>query len=134
MKQPSSELDYRAHVKPHGGSKKGRDNRHCPMVIKDFARKWAIDNIGDGNESYFIHNPNAGARFTARVFAPCIPLICKKFPKESKKYFEGRMWNAAKLIAERVHKMFYCNDGHRRGRGISNEHPRHRSFLPHRAK
>lgn len=119
----SSEMDYRSIVGAKGGSPKGTDKRRCPKELKEFARRWAIENIAGGNESYFINNPNAGTRFTARVFEPVIPLLKENFPAACEEYFGGRWDRAAHLIMNRVHKMYYFNDGRRRGRGKSREHP-----------
>lgn len=118
-----SELDYKSRVGVKGGSPKGRDVRDCPKPLKDLARKLAIQMIGDGNESYFINNPNAKSRFSIKAFRPIVPLLYEKMPAECEQYFGGREENAAYLIMERVHKMYYYNDGKHRGRGKSNEHP-----------
>ncbi len=108
-----------------GGSPKGRDVRRCPKSVKAFAHKWAIDNIGKGNESIFMHDPLRRPRFTKRLYVPLVSLIKEKFPLEYEAYFGGREEKAPNLIMHRVHKMYYHNDGKSRGRGKSNENPSH---------
>lgn len=118
------EVDYVSRVNAYGGSKPGTDKRRCPRVLKDYARRWAIENLCDGNESYFIHRVGKKrGRFSAKQYLPLIPILKEKFPKECEEYFGGRWERAGNLISNRVHKMYYQNDGKKRGRGKSSEHP-----------
>jgi len=115
------EVDYVASVGSYGGSKKGRDVRSCPDVLKLAAQLWTIANLAAGNESNLIHNPNAGGRFSKVKFRPLLPLLSRLFPKEADAYFSGREKTAANCIMNRVHKMYYHNDTRSKGRGVSNE-------------
>ena len=117
------EVDYVSRVNSGGGSKIGRDVRKCPRKLKEAARIWAITSLCKGNESAMIHNPNAGTRFSAKAYEPLIPILKQLFPAECEEYFGGRWERAANIIANRVHKMYYQNDGKLRGRGKSKEHP-----------
>lgn len=120
----AKELDYVSRINGKGGSPPNRDTRPCPEKLREFSWRWAIDTIADGNESYFIHNPNAKARFSEKAYKPLIPILWEEFPKECQAYFGGREEKAAKLIANRIHKMYYCYTKGIRGRGISREHPK----------
>lgn len=118
-----SELDYKSRIHPYGGSPKGREVRRCPRALKELARKLAVEDIAGGNESYFIHNPNHGSRFTAAAFAGIVLKLWEELPDECRQYFGGREDKAAYLISQRVHKMYYVYDKGGKSRGKSREHP-----------
>jgi hypothetical protein len=130
------ELDFRPHKKGVGGSRLGRQLKHCPAVLKEHARLLGIKYICLGNESHFENDPNARtARFTAKVWYPLVPKLWKAMPKECSQYFDGRItppkWPnkqmyQAHLIMNRVHKQYYIKGG---ARGKSIEHPQVKALL-----
>lgn len=122
---PSRGMDYVPRRAPYGGSPKGRDNRKPGDVLKLAAFKWAVAVIGGGEEAVFSRNvAGVRARFTPRVFEPLVAELNLYFPLEAQAYFEGRDENAAKLVCERVHKMFYGTTPTTKGRSeASREHP-----------
>ena len=117
------ESDYISRKNIKGGSPKGTDKRPCPRILKWRFREYAINKIANGNESYFMHNANADARFVSRLFVDLIPELVQRYPEECEAYFSGRWEKAPKLAMERVHKMYYWNDKTGKGRGKSREHP-----------
>lgn len=120
-----NEVDYKSRANAKGGSPLGTDKRKCPKNMKYRIWQWAVEEIAHGNESHFIHNPNSRkGRFSKKLFEPLVPILMEEFPEESAEYFGGREEKAAHLIANRLHKMYYGNDGKTRSRGISSEHPR----------
>lgn len=122
-KRNNSEMDYRSRVGAGGGSPQGRDVRKMPKPVKEFLRQWAIENIADGNESYFIDAPKNNGRWSPKKFEPIITLLWEMFPEWAIYYFTGREDRSAYLVMQRHHKMYYHNDGKTRGRGKSREHP-----------
>jgi hypothetical protein len=124
--EPSEGMDYKSRRARYGGSPPGRDVRKCDPVLKLAAWRWAVATIGKGVEATFYRQLKGGGRFTARVFEPLVPELNLHFPLEAQAYFGGRDENAAKLIAERVHKMYYGTTDTTKGRGeASPEHPKH---------
>lgn len=121
----ASELDYKSRIKGYGGSPKGRDVRKCPRNLKYRAWQLAVEIIAGGNESFFISNPNAKSRFSAKAFEPIVVILWQEMPNEMHQYLDGRIEKGPKLISERVHKMYYTYDIIKkiRSRGKSKEHP-----------
>ena len=118
-----SEGDYKSRKNGKGGSPKGRVVRKCPRPLKKRALELGIEIIAHGNESHFLHNPNAGARFSAKPWWEIVRILKNELPVEYQEYFEGREDKAAYLISQRVHKMFYVYQNGKRYRGKSREHP-----------
>lgn len=118
-----SEGDYKSRKDIKGGSPKGKDMRYCPRPLKKRALELGIAIIAKGNESYFLHNPNAKGRFTTKVWTPIVEILKIEMPVYCEEYFGGREEKAGSLMAQRVHKMFYVYENGKRYRGKSREHP-----------
>lgn len=127
LSSPSEGMDYKPRRTTRGGSKPGTVKIRCPYPLKLALYRWAIAEIGGGQEATFYRSLRPGGRFSAKAVAPVVPLLVDYLPEECAVYLAGdRMGRAAKLLDDRLHKMFYGSSPTSKGRGEgSSEHPRH---------
>jgi len=114
--------DYVGHVTGYGGSAPGRVVIKPERLLKHSGDLWAVRQFCEGDESvmHYGHVP----RFSARLYLPLVELHKVHFPVEYVAYYEAHSKEGnreyasrsneeyyAHLIMNRIHKMYYKNNG-----------------------